>query len=139
MPHLLLYAEFEDTSTPPEGDPPTLSVRGESTRIVALGGEEAPQHAVFESSVTMTGETAFLESGRMVFDDSEDGILFGSTNEGFLGPSLEPGLLQGAVIWRVSVGDGRFAGVEGLITSNFVMRAETGKVAEKQVISLFLP
>ena len=27
----------------------------------------------------------------------------------------------------------------GLITSNFVMRAETGEVAEKQVISLFVP
>jgi len=43
------------------------------------------------------------------------------------------------VIWRIVEGAGRFQGATGLITSNFVMRAETGAVAEKQVISLFLP
>jgi len=135
---VLLLAEFEDSSTPPEGDPPTLTVSGKSTRIVALEGEP-PARAAFESAVTMTGSTAFLEAGRMTFDQSEDLIMFGSINEGFLGPSLEPGMLQGSVIWRVRLGEGRFEGAEGLITSNFVMDAETGKVAEKQVISLFTP
>jgi hypothetical protein len=43
------------------------------------------------------------------------------------------------VIWRVEEGRGRFAGATGLITSNFLMNAESGEVAEKQVIALFLP
>jgi hypothetical protein len=138
MPRILMFAEFEDRATPPEGDPPTLSVRGESTRIVALEGD-APERAAFDSTVTMTGETAFLEAGRMTFDSEEDLILFGTAGEGFLGPSPDPGMLQGSVIWRVNLGEGRFAGAEGLITSNFMFGAETGEVVEKQVISLFLP
>jgi hypothetical protein len=102
MPRLLMLVEFSDQATPPEGDPPSLTVHGESIRVVPLEG------------------------------DAPDGA-------GYLGPSPEEGLLEGSVIWRVEEGEGRFAGATGLITSNFVMRAETGEVAEKQVISLFLP
>jgi hypothetical protein len=138
MRRILMFVEFSDRATPPEGDPPTLSVHGESTRIVPLEGD-APAAAAFDSTVTMTGETSFLESGKMTFGDEDDLIRFGTIGEGFLGPSPEPGMLEGSVIWRVNVGEGRFAGAEGMITSNFLFGAETGEVAEKQVISLFLP
>jgi hypothetical protein len=138
MPRILMFVEFSDRATPPEGDPPTLSVHGESTRIEPIEGD-APAAAAFDSTVTMTGETSFVESGKMTFGNEDDLIHFGATGEGFLGPSPEPGMLQGSVIWRVNVGEGRFAGAEGLITSNFLFGAETGEAAEKQVISLFLP
>jgi hypothetical protein len=75
----------------------------------------------------------------MTFDGGTDGIVFTTLGEGYLGPSPEEGRLQGSVIWRIEEGEGRFAGATGLITSNFLMNAETGEVAEKQVISLFLP
>jgi hypothetical protein len=138
MPRILMLVEFSDQATPPEGDPPSLTVHGESTRVVPLEGD-APDRAAFGSSVTMTGETSFDESGTMTFGEDGDRIRFSTTGAGYLGPSLEEGLLEGSVIWRVEGGEGRFAGATGLITSNFVMRAETGEVAEKQVISLFLP
>ncbi len=75
----------------------------------------------------------------MTFDGGSDSISFTTLGEGYLGPSPEEGLLQGSVIWRVEEGTGRFAGATGLITSNFLMKAESGEVAEKQVITLFLP
>jgi hypothetical protein len=138
MPRILMLVEFSDRATAPEGDPPSLTVHGESTRVVPLEGE-APQRAAFDSNVTMTGETSFDESGTMTFGDDGDRVRFSAIGDGYLGPSPDQGLLEGSVIWRVEEGAGRFAGATGLITSNFVMRAETGEVAEKQVISLFLP
>ena len=133
-----MFAEFADQATPPEGDPPALTVHGESTQIRALEGD-APAQAEFDTKVTMTGETSFDEQGTMTFDGGTGGISFTTVGEGYLGPSPEEGLLQGSVIWRVEEGTGQFAGATGLITSNFVMKAESGEVAEKQVISLFLP
>jgi hypothetical protein len=138
MPRLLMLVEFSDQATPPEGEPPSLTVHGESTRVVSFDGD-APERAAFDSSVTMTGESAFDERGAMTFGNEQDRIRFSTMGEGYLGPSPEEGLLEGSVIWRVEEGGGRFAGATGLITSNFVLRAETGDVAEKQVISLFLP
>jgi hypothetical protein len=138
VPRLLMFAEFADQATPPEGDPPSLTVHGESTGIRALDGD-GPNRAEFDTKVTMTGETAFDEEGTMTFDGGGDSISFTTLGEGYLGPSPAEGMLQGSVIWRVDDGTGRFAGATGLITSNFVMDAESGGVAEKQVISLFLP
>jgi hypothetical protein len=135
---LLMFAEFADQSTAPEGEPPTLTVHGETTRITALEGD-APARAEFDTRVTMTGETAFDEEGTMTFEDGGDSITFTTLGEGYLGPSPEAGVLQGSVIWRVEEGTGRFAGATGLITSNFLMNAESGEVAEKQVITLLVP
>jgi hypothetical protein len=137
MPRLLMLVELEDRATPPEGDPPSLTVHGESTRVVSIEGD-GPERTAFDSSVTMTGETAFDESGTMTFADEQDRVRFSTVGEGYLGPSPEEGLLEGSVIWRIEEGEGRFTGASGLITSNFVMRAETGEVTEKQVISVFL-
>lgn len=132
-----MFVEFADQATPPEGDPPSLTVHGESTEIRALEGD-APESAEFDTEVTMTGETAFDERGTMTFAGG-DSISFSTLGEGYLGPSAQAGMLQGSVIWRVDEGKGRFEGATGLITSNFVMNAASGEVAEKQVISLFLP
>ena len=43
------------------------------------------------------------------------------------------------MIWRIDEGTGRFEGATGLITSNFLLESESGKVAERQVITLFVP
>jgi hypothetical protein len=138
MPRLLMLVEFSDQATPPEGEPPSLTVHGESIRVIPLEGD-GPDSAVFDTKVTMTGETSFDERGAMTFGDGGDRIGFTTVGAGFLGPSPEDGLLHGSVIWRVEEGEGRFAGATGLITSNFVMNAETGEVAERQVITLFVP
>jgi hypothetical protein len=87
----------------------------------------------------MTGETSFAEDGTMTFGEERDLIRFSTVGDGFLGPSPEAGMLHGSVIWHVEGGEGGFAGATGLITSNFLFGAEAGEVAEKQVITLFLP
>src|SRR4051812_9519952 len=106
MPRLLMFAEFADQATAPEGDPPSLTVHGESTRITSLDGD-APAQAAFDTRVTMTGETAFDEEGTMQLGDGQDRIRFSTLGEGFLGPSPDEGILQGSVIWRVEEGEGR--------------------------------
>jgi hypothetical protein len=132
-----MFVEFADQATPPEGDPPSLTVHGESSEIRALEGD-APESAEFDTEVTMTGETAFDERGTMTFAGG-DRIMFTTLGEGYLGPSPEEGMLEGAVIWRIEEGTGRFEGATGLITSNFLMNAASGEVVERQVVRLFIP
>jgi hypothetical protein len=112
MPRLLMLVEFSDQATPPEGEPPSLTVHGESTRVVSFEGD-APERAAFDSSVTMTGETAFDERGAMTFGNGQDRIRFSTMGEGYLGPSPEEGLLEGSVIWRVEEGRGPVRGGDG--------------------------
>jgi hypothetical protein len=106
MSRLLMFVEFSDRATPPEGDPPSLTVHGESTRVVPLEGD-APERAAFDSSVTMTGETSFDERGTMTFANDEDRIQFSTEGAGYLGPSPDDGLLEGSVIWRIVEGAGQ--------------------------------
>jgi hypothetical protein len=48
MPRLVMIVEFQDQATPMEGDPPTLTVHGESARVVPLEGD-APERLAFDS------------------------------------------------------------------------------------------
>jgi hypothetical protein len=41
-------------------------------------------------------------------------------------------------MWRITGGDGRFAGAQGLITSNFTVTSD-GRVTDDHVIRLYLP
>ena len=74
--------------------------------------------ATFESEVTFTGETSFLETGTIGFGDGNS-LRFSTVGNGYLGPSLESGISHGTVMWKIEEGDGQFAGATGLITSNF--------------------
>jgi hypothetical protein len=56
MPRLSTLVEFSDQATPPEGDPRSLTVHGESTRVVPFQGNP-PDRAAFDSSAE-TGEVA---------------------------------------------------------------------------------
>ena len=97
------------------------------------GGVEAAagERATFESEVTVTGETSFLEAGTIRFGNGNHRLRFTTVGQGYLGDSAEPRLKSGAVMWRVDGGDGQFAGASGYITSNFTMD-ETGNVTDNQ-------
>jgi hypothetical protein len=92
----------------------------------AAGGK-----ASFESEVTITGETSFLESGSIRFGDGAHRLRFSTVGQGHLGDSAEPKVKSGAVMWRVEGGEGQFAGASGYITSNFTMD-EGGHVTDNQ-------
>ena len=72
-------------------------------------------------------------------DGDADHLRIVTACEGTLGPSAEPGVQHGSVIWRIEEGEGRFAGASGLITSNFTVLAESGEATEYQVATVFLP
>ena len=46
-----------------------------------------------------------------------------------MGPSPDPGLTHGSVIWRVDGGQGQFNAATGLITSNFTLNKK-GEVTD---------
>jgi hypothetical protein len=103
-----------------------------STLQPAAGGK-----ASFESEVTITGETAFLESGTITFGEARNQLRFSTVGQGYLGPSAEPKFKHGSVIWRVEGGEGQFAGASGLITSNFTID-EAGEVTDNHFGVIFV-
>jgi len=93
--------------------------------------------AEFESEVTLTGETAFLEKGTIRFGDGNR-LQFSTVEHGYLGDSADPKLKSGAVMWRVDGGEGRqFAGATGFITSNFTL-SDAGDITDNQFGVIFV-
>ena len=105
-------------------------VQGE---VEEIGGGRAR----LESEVRVTGETAFQESGTVRFGENGHLLRFTTIGEGYMGPSPEPGLIHGSVIWRVEGGEGQFDGATGLITSNFTL-SEKGEVTDNQFGVVFV-
>ena len=93
--------------------------------------------ASFESQVTFTGETSFQEVGSITFGDKGHRLFFSTVGQGYIGPSADPQLKHGAVIWKVERGEGQFAGATGLVTSNFFVSA-TGEVTDNHFGVLFV-
>ena len=139
MSRITLHARFDDEADAPAGDPPQFTVRGHTDRVTVLDGDAggAPEHADYETHVTITGETTFVEDGVITFGNG-DRLRVSTVGEGTLEPSAEPGLLRGSVIWRVDGGEGRFAGASGLVTSNFMFTPERGTATEHQLFELML-
>jgi hypothetical protein len=92
--------------------------------------------AEFESEVTLTGETSFLEKGSIRFGDGNR-LQFSTIEHGYLGDSADPKLKSGAVMWRVDGGEGQFAGATGFITSNFTL-SDAGEVTDNQFGVIFV-
>ncbi len=93
--------------------------------------------ASFESQVTFTGETSFLEVGSIAFGDKGHKLYFSTVGEGYIGPSADPQLKHGSVIWKIERGEGQFTGATGLITSNFFVSA-TGEVTDNHFGVIFV-
>lgn len=93
--------------------------------------------AQFESEVTLTGETSFLEKGSIRFGDGNNRLNFSTVERGYLGDSADAKLKSGAVMWRVDGGVGQFAGASGYITSNFTL-SDAGDVTDNQFGVIFV-
>ncbi len=106
---------------------------GVQAAIEVAGGDVA----TFESEVEIVGEGMFLESGSITYGQAGT-ITFNTVGRGVMGESPLPGVQRGAVIWQVTGGDGRFKGVQGLITSNFTV-GPAGEVTDDQFARFFLP
>ena len=97
----------------------------------------AGDKASFESEVTITGETSFLESGSIRFGEGNHRLRFSTVGQGYLGASPDPKLKNGSVIWRVDSGEGQFASARGFITSNFTI-SDSGEVTDNHFGLIFV-
>jgi hypothetical protein len=138
MRRLTLLLRFELQATPPAGDPPSFDVKSGAGTVTLLEGDPSgvPTGASYETHVTLTGDTSFVEEGEMALDYGT--LRLSTVGAGILEPSGEEGLSKGAVTFEV-VGAGQLSGASGLLTSNFEFRNDTGTAVEHQVVRLFLP
>lgn len=111
------------TSAPSSTLSSTVGADGLTGTLASASGDAA----TFESEVTFTGETSFLETGTIGFGDGNQ-VRFSTVGSGYLAPSADPERKQGTVMWRVEDGVGQFAGATGLITSNFFVDGGLGVV-----------
>jgi hypothetical protein len=141
MQRLTISAHFRGQATQPSGDPPEVEVTSRSVSVsvhAADGSDAGVDSLAYTTHATFTGEAAFTESGTMTVDDGDAGLDFATVREGILGPSTDPELHHGSVIWRIDGGHGGFERATGLITSDFLLRPATGEVDERQVAVVFL-
>ena len=101
--------------------------------VEPIGGETA----VLESRVERFPDGTFVEDGTITYGRAGR-LAFVTVGRGHVGPSPQAGRVHGTVMWRVTGGEGRLAGAQGLITSNFTVTAD-GEVIDDHFTRLFLP
>ena len=109
-----------------------LRADGVEGRIAGHGGETA----ALEAFVQRYGDGTFTESGTIRYG-AAGGITFESVGRGWVEPGVVVGSTMGCVLWRVTGGDGAFAGARGFITSNFTVSAE-GKVVDDHFARIYV-
>ncbi len=136
----MIYAlQFKGKGTPVPGSPNVIkaATTAPSCTITSTVGPQgvsgslrstAEGQASFESTVTLTGESTFQESGTIAFGSGHR-LRFTTIGQGHLGPSPQAGTMHGSVMWRVEGGEGQLDGAQGLITSNFTF-TEAGDVVD---------
>jgi hypothetical protein len=102
-------------------------------RMEAIAGDGAS----FESEMTFTGRTAYLERGWVAFGDRHR-LRFVTVGSGYLGPGPDPARRHGGATWRIEGGDGQFAAASGLITANLIVGPDDG-ITSHQCGVIFLP
>jgi hypothetical protein len=148
MQQLIYGMQFTGRAAPVEGSSGVLraNTSAPSCTITSLVGPDGLAGMInpcaggavsFESEVTFTGESSFLESGKIAFGNNRHGFRFSTVGQGYLGPGPEAGVQHGAVTWRIDDGEGQFAGAHGLITSNFLVGAN-GEVTDHHLGVIYL-
>ncbi len=129
MRDLVFAMELRGRAAPVEGREGTLKA---ATSGRGPGGGTVN----FESEVVLTGQN-FKESGSIEYT-GRGRVRFETVGTGHLDPSPLPQTQWGAVIWRITQGDGEFRGATGYITSNFTVDAG-GNVVDNHYVRMVLP
>ncbi len=113
--------------------------------VVSPSGAETTVHsatgdlAFVETEIHMAGNEGFDGEGSLTFgDEAEHGLRFSSAKTGQLSQSGVPGVLAGAVSWRIDGGAGRFASASGFISSTFTV-TQSGELSEYHCGLIFIP
>lgn len=148
MKELVFALEFRGIAAPVPGSDKKLQAKtsaGSQTLrsvlkadgILASVKSAGGRSASFESEVEIVSEGMFVESGSIRYGDAGK-VSFKTVGHGTLGPSPVAEIQRGAVMWEVTGGEGRLAGAQGLITSNFTVGAR-GEVVDDQFARLYVP
>ena len=129
MRDLVFAMELRGRAAPVEGRTSTL-------RAQTAGRGPAGETVNFESEVVLQGDT-FNESGSIDYA-GRGRVKFETVGVGHLAPSPLPATQWGAVIWRITAGEGELRGATGYITSNFTVSAQ-GEVVDNHYVRLVLP
>lgn len=148
MRELVFALEFRGRGGPVPGSPDRRQARtvapsqvlrtlvepeGVTAEVEPVEGESA----VLESRVQRFADGSFLEDGTIAYGRAGT-VSFVTVGRGHVGPAPVPGWSHGVVMWRVTSGDGRFTGAQGLITSNFTVSPD-GVVTDDHFARLYLP
>lgn len=148
MKQIIYAMQFKGQAAPKAGSSTVMkaATTASSCRLTTVAGPAGVNATLepasggtarFESEVTITGDSSFLESGSIRFGDGDNRLRFSTVGEGYLGDSPDPALKHGSVVWRVDGGEGQFAGAGGLITSNFTIGG-AGEVTDHHFGVIFL-
>lgn len=121
------------TTAPSQAWRAVLGSGGVSAAIEPVAGESA----VLESRVERAPDGTFVEDGTITYG-AAGSVTFDTVGRGHVGPAPDGRGSHGVVMWRITGGDGRFAGARGLITSNFTVTPD-GLVTDDHVTRLYLP
>ncbi len=97
----------------------------------------AGESAVLESRVERFPDGTFVEDGTITYGTAGS-VSFDTVGRGHVGPAPVAGWSHGVVMWRITGGEGRLAGAQGLITSNFTVSPD-GEVTDDHFTRLYLP
>ena len=104
-----------------------------------VAGEVEPiagESAVLESRVERFADGSFVEDGTITYG-SAGSIAFDTVGRGHVGAAPGGRGHHGVVMWRVTRGQGGFAGAQGLITSNFTVSPD-GLVTDDHLARVYL-
>ncbi len=148
MREVVFALEFRGRGGPVEGSPnkrqarttaPSQALRavlgpdGVRPAVEPISGESA----VLESRVERFPDGTFVEDGTITYGTAGS-ISFDTVGRGHVAPAADGRGSHGVVMWRITGGDGRFAGAQGLITSNFTVTPD-GQVTDDHFTRLYLP
>jgi hypothetical protein len=102
-------------------------------RVDTIAGDTAR----LEARVQRDDDGTFVEEGTIAYGAAGT-VRFETVGRGRVEPGPVAGSVVGGVLWRVTGGEGGFAGARGLITSNFTVSAD-GEVVDNHFARLFVP
>jgi hypothetical protein len=105
--------------------------------VAAAVEPAAGESAVLESRVERFSDGTFVEDGTITYGRAGS-VSFDTVGRGHVGPAADGRGSHGVVMWRITGGAGRFAGAQGLITSNFTVTPD-GEVTDNHFTRLYLP
>jgi hypothetical protein len=135
---IMFTLQYTGNAGPMAGTPGVMKAHLEASipagsAIAKAAGIKAGK-ASFDSVVTVTGDGTFLESGTIRFGNRGAAISFSTAGQGAIGPSADPKLTNGAIVWKIVGGEGKLAGATGYITSNFTVDAKGGVVDNQTTV-----